>query len=996
MAQRDEFLGDGIVSPDAILDGTVGNDTALLDAIDLPIIVISRDCTVALVNRAATTVLGLKTTDVGRTIRDSLPSVENLDRLCARVIADGAPHRIETRVGDRSFLLRIAPYAGKDRLVLGSVLTFTNITAFRASIDQAIYEREYTKAILNAVIDPLVVLDDKLRVQTANRAFHTLFGISRDKAQGISIRQLGNHEWETSEAWASVEASLSNHTQLQAIEIEGELPAVGRRTFALDAYEFARDQNALILLTFHDVTERKQAERTTSLLAAIVDNSDDAILSKKLDGTITSWNKSAEGMFGYTPKEAIGQHITLIVPWERRSEEEGILRRLAQGERVDHFETVRKRKNGTTLDLSLTISPIHDAAGRVIGASNVARDITERKRIEQALQKSEKKYREFAETAAIALHWVSSDGTIIWANQAELEMLGYSSEEYIGHNISEFHVDAPVLQDILNRLFRGERIMEYEARLRAKDGSLRQVIIDSSALFEEGKFVHTRCFTRDVSERKQAEELLRQSEERFRAIVETTPECVKLVSADGTLLLMNSSGLRMLGARRAEEVVGKSIYNLVVPEDRERYQMFNESICRGEQGSLQFQIIGLDGKRRHMETHAAPLRNPDGIVVHLAVTSDISQRIKADRALRESEQRYRVVTEAAPIMVWMSGLDKLCYYFNKGWLDFVGRPLEREVGHGWAENVHPDDFDRCLQLYLSCFDARRPFEMQYRLRHHSGQYRWILDRGVPRYASDGTFEGYVGGCLDIHDQKTAEEKARRADVSFQLMKTQDEERRHIARELHDTAGQTLTVLGLHLAELVQLAGQSAPELAREAKQIEDAVQQLHREIRTASYLLHPPLLDEAGLNSAISWYVEGLLERSGLDVHLDISREVGRLPRDMELAIFRLVQECLTNIHRHSGSKTASIRITRESEQVTVDIRDQGRGMSPKRLAEIHAGRSGVGIQGMRERLLQFEGTVNFESSTSGTRVFATIPVPKAESPEEQGKTERLQAASEL
>jgi PAS domain S-box-containing protein len=443
-------------------------------------------------------------------------------------------------------------------------------------------------------------------------------------------------------------------------------------------------------------------------------------------------------------------------------------------------------------------------------------------------------------------------------------------------------------------------------------------------------------------------------------------------------------------------VVGKSIYNLVVPEDRERYQMFNESICRGEQGSLQFQIIGLDGKRRHMETHAAPLRNPDGIVVHLAVTSDISQRIKADRALRESEQRYRVVTEAAPIMVWMSGLDKLCYYFNKGWLDFVGRPLEREVGHGWAENVHPDDFDRCLQLYLSCFDARRPFEMQYRLRHHSGQYRWILDRGVPRYASDGTFEGYVGGCLDIHDQKTAEEKARRADVSFQLMKTQDEERRHIARELHDTAGQTLTVLGLHLAELVQLAGQSAPELAREAKQIEDAVQQLHREIRTASYLLHPPLLDEAGLNSAISWYVEGLLERSGLDVHLDISREVGRLPRDMELAIFRLVQECLTNIHRHSGSKTASIRITRESEQVTVDIRDQGRGMSPKRLAEIHAGRSGVGIQGMRERLLQFEGTVNFESSTSGTRVFATIPVPKAESPEEQGKTERLQAASEL
>ena len=318
------------MSGDAILDGILDNDIGLLDAVDLPIIVISRDCTIARINRAATTVLGLKATDVGRTVGDSLPGVEDLARLCARVIADGAPHRIETRDSDRSFLLRIAPYAGKDRQVVGSVLAFTNVTAFRASIDQAIYEREYTKAILNAVVDPLVVLDAKLQVQTANRAFYALFGVSRDETQGISIRKLGNNEWATSEAWASVEASLSNHTQVQAIEIEGEFPAIGRRTFVLDAHQLARDRNSLILLTFHDVTERKQAERTTSLLAAIVDSSDDAILSKKLDGTITSWNKSAERLFGYTPEEAIGQHITLIVPWERRSEEEDILRRLAE------------------------------------------------------------------------------------------------------------------------------------------------------------------------------------------------------------------------------------------------------------------------------------------------------------------------------------------------------------------------------------------------------------------------------------------------------------------------------------------------------------------------------------------------------------------------------------------------------------------------------------------------------------------------------------------
>jgi signal transduction histidine kinase len=157
--------------------------------------------------------------------------------------------------------------------------------------------------------------------------------------------------------------------------------------------------------------------------------------------------------------------------------------------------------------------------------------------------------------------------------------------------------------------------------------------------------------------------------------------------------------------------------------------------------------------------------------------------------------------------------------------------------------------------------------------------------------------------------------------------------------------------------------------------------------------LHPPLLDESGLYSAISWYLQGLRERSGMEVQLDISKEFGRLPRDMELVIFRLVQECLTNIHRHSESETASIRIARESNQIALDIRDQGKGMSPARLAEIQSGRSGVGIGGMRERLRQFEGTMNIESDSSGTRVFATIPFPKDASPEDQSDAEPLQAS---
>jgi len=489
------------------------------------------------------------------------------------------------------------------------------------------------------------------------------------------------------------------------------------------------------------VDERLQeSNKAAGLLAAIVTSSDDAIVSKDLDGVIKSWNTSAERIFGYAAQEAIGQHITLIIPQDRVTEEDHILARIRRGEKIDHFPTVRRRKDGTLIDVSVTISPVYDSSGRVIGASKVARDITAQQRAEQAL--------------------------------------------------------------------------------------------------------------------------------------------------------------------------------------------------------------------------------------------------------RESEQRYQTLTDASPVMIWMSGTDKLCYYFNKGWLDFVGRRLEQELGNGWAENVHPDDIDRCLRVYSDNFDARRPFEMEYRLRHHSGQYRWLFDRGIPRYAADGTFEGYVGACLDIHDRKQAAEKMRIADETMRLMKAQDEERRRIAREFHDSAGQTLTVLGLSLAQLVQDAEIVSPELAKQGRQIEDVVRQLHREIRTTSYLLHPPLLDEAGLPSALEWYVQGVAERGRMAIDLKIPHDFGRLPADMELAIFRVVQECLTNIHRHAESKTATIRIARENGSVCIEVRDQGKGISTARLAEIESRGSGVGISGIRERLRHFGGTMKIESDHTGTRVLASIPLAIV-APSSEG--ERLQ-----
>ncbi|HZS45791.1 MAG TPA: PAS domain S-box protein [Blastocatellia bacterium] len=253
------------------------------------------------------------------------------------------------------------------------------------------------------------------------------------------------------------------------------------------------------------VTKLEQAELAQHWLTAIIESAEDAIISKTLDGVITSWNKGAEQIFGYTPEEAIGKPVTILIPDDHQDEEPVILARIRNGERIEHYETIRRRKDGRLINISLTVSPIKDRNGKITGASKIARDITARKQAETALQQKEQELRDFIERAAVGLHWVGPDGIIMWANQTELDLLGYTSEQYIGRHIAEFHADQVAINDILARLANKETLIDHPAQLRCKDGSVRHVLISSNVRWEGDKFIHTRCFTRDITELKHIE-----------------------------------------------------------------------------------------------------------------------------------------------------------------------------------------------------------------------------------------------------------------------------------------------------------------------------------------------------------------------------------------------------------------------------------------------------------------------------------------------------------
>jgi signal transduction histidine kinase len=225
------------------------------------------------------------------------------------------------------------------------------------------------------------------------------------------------------------------------------------------------------------------------------------------------------------------------------------------------------------------------------------------------------------------------------------------------------------------------------------------------------------------------------------------------------------------------------------------------------------------------------------------------------------------------------------------------------------------------------------------------------------------------------------------ELSGTLQQLRDDERKQIARELHDSIGQMLAALSMNIAKVQSQAERLDPAAARAASENAVIVEQISKEIRTISHLLHPPLLDVAGLASAVRWYVDGYSERSRIKVDTRIPAEFPRLSDEMEIAIFRLVQECLTNIHRHSGSETAAVAIREEDQTIVVEVKDSGKGIPLDKQVAMRSDRAGVGFRGMQERLRQFGGNLDLQSDSNGTSVTARLPLPPASSPVEQGVT---------
>ena len=347
--------------------------------------------------------------------------------------------------------------------------------------------------------------------------------------------------------------------------------------------------------------------------------------------------------------------------------------------------------------------------------------------------------------------------------------------------------------------------------------------------------------------------------------------------------------------------------------------------------------------------------------------------LKSEKAVRESEERFRLVANTAPVLIWMSGPDKLRTYFNQPWLEFTGRPIEAELGDGWAEGVHPEDQRNCLDAYNSGFDQRRPFKMQYRLRRNDGEYRWISDIGVARFNPDRSFAGYIGSCIDVTERKMAEEAL--ASLSGRLIDAQEGERKRIAREIHDDYTQRLAMLAMEVEELADQVGDSPVEAGPIFHQIWNQIGELGADLHSLSHSLHSSTLESLGLVAGIKAFCKEFAEQQEIQVEFAHENVPRGVPADAALCLFRVAQEGLRNIKRHSGANKAEVRLEASEKKLHLSITDQGRGFDVNK----HSPRDGIGIRSMEERLRSLGGQLEISSRPmEGTRINAWLPLKVA------------------
>ena len=577
----------------------------------------------------------------------------------------------------------------------------------------------------------------------------------------------------------------------------------------------------------------------------------------------------------------------------------------------------------------------------------------------------------------IGWDWDVKTGRDRWFGDLQT-IFGIQSDSYSGR-VEDFHrlvhpEDKALVANAVADARRNRKPYAAEFRVVRPDGNVRWITGRGQFYYDaSGEAERMLGMSVDITERKLAEDALQKSEEKFSKAFRESPMALAVTRVKDDLYLdINDTYEQMTGWRR-DEIIGRTPLDLNIwVHPTQRTEMAKEIQTKGTLRNLEFRFRRKDGGQRE-GLGSAELIEIEGELCLMVVVADITQRRQIEQALRESEERFRLVANTAPVLIWMAGADKLCTYLNQPWLEFTGRPLEADLGNGWTEVVHPDDRSRALDTYTQAFDRRGRFEMEYRLRRHDGEYRWVSDIGVPRFNPDGSFAGYIGSCMDVTERKIAEESL--TNMGRKLIEAHEEERTWIGRELHDDINQRIALLSIELDRWNQSAGSSS-QTHDHIRRISQRLIEIGEDIQALSHRLHSSKLEYLGIAVAAQSFCRELSELHNVQIsfsHSEIQRD---LSKEIALCLFRVLQEALQNAVKHSGAKDFKVELRGKTGEILLSVIDAGSGFDTQDAVN----RLGVGLISMRQRLHLVNGELSIVSEPGrGTAIYARVPVGRQE-----------------
>jgi PAS domain S-box-containing protein len=626
--------------------------------------------------------------------------------------------------------------------------------------------------IISSAMDAVVTVDEGQRIIIFNPAAEKMFGCRAADVLGQPHDLLIPERFRSAHAQHLCtygEANITHRTMGDLGIIYG-LRANGEE-FPIEASisQVGAAGQKLFTVIMREITDRLRAEEMRSLLAAIVESSEDAIIGRDLNGTIVSWNPGAQRLLGYSPEEAIGRPGSMLVPPELRDEGATPLR-IKRGQAVHHYETVRMRKDGERIHVAVTVSPIKDRKGRVTGVSTISRDITERKQAEALLQLRTKAL----EAAANGILITDRDGVIVWSNEAVTGLTGYKTDELLGRNPRLFKSgkqDAVFFQNLWQTILAG-KVWKGEIINRRKNGSpYTEEMTITPVRDSGGSIAHFIAIKQDVTERKRAEEAARKSELQYRGLFEHMNEGLaycRMIFENGegrdfVYLAVNRTfetltGLKQVIGKRATEVVPG-----IQESDPGLLEIYARVAMTGAPEKFEMFVAALG------EWYSISAFSPErGFFV--AIFDVITERKRAEEALRESQRRRELIARASNTGLWDWDLRTNAVYYSTEWKSQIGY-AEDEISNRfeeWEQRVHPEDLAGALARVQSFVaNPEGDFENEFRFRHKDGSYRWILARASVIKDEHGDACRMMGSHLDITERKRAEEEIKRLNEGLE-------------------------------------------------------------------------------------------------------------------------------------------------------------------------------------------------------------------------------------